>query len=636
VRARVVVGALGLALLLVLVPVTLAPAEFRGTDLWSNVAPGGVGGLVDRYPLSHYALDYHVDEPSVGFSGISSGDVPSLIAQFSASLVFLVLTWFMRVVIGAFDWAFSVDVVGGPHGVLTSVAGSAQHLYGYVVVPLLASAFALLGAWLVAKLLERRFGDIAGGVVRAVCLFVVAVVIIAHSNDTVGRAISIGNDLSSAVVSGTTGGNGARSVSDQLFTVFVYQPWVVLEFGGFKRCTGERTDKDGFPLSVAPDAPGAKTCHDVLHQGSDGHGGYAPRFLRYASGSKERDDEYRVLDRGEKTTDPQFAGYSVDRTDAPAVDLMQAGGAVQRVAFLSMLVVGIVGAVLLIGLLCFAALFAQLAAMLLLAATPIMVLVAIVPSAHGIFWGWARLLAKMLIVKVVYSVLLAAVVGVSAGVMAAAPVVSYAAAFAFQAALFVGVFACRKQLASRVTGASKRDYRKAEGGAKSFVVGAGTAAVGAVAAPTAAAGAMASKSRDHMWRQKPAVKPADKGSGDQGKTRPDSSSPPASAGREYSPSPPLPADVPSVATATMPASTGRNGSASGEEERRMPIRSFKEDLELAREQQKRGETPGTRPLERLVPASRPPNGRVATRENLAQELEERRERQRSAVPPEQT
>src|SRR3954470_21414839 len=40
-----------------------AVASYRGSDLLTNVGPASQagGGLVDRYPLSAYALDYHVD-----------------------------------------------------------------------------------------------------------------------------------------------------------------------------------------------------------------------------------------------------------------------------------------------------------------------------------------------------------------------------------------------------------------------------------------------------------------------------------------------------------------------------------------------------------------------------------------------
>ena len=54
--------------LFVLVDNAVAWAGYRGTDMWSNLMPGGgADGLADRYPLSFYQLDYYVDGVKVGY-----------------------------------------------------------------------------------------------------------------------------------------------------------------------------------------------------------------------------------------------------------------------------------------------------------------------------------------------------------------------------------------------------------------------------------------------------------------------------------------------------------------------------------------------------------------------------------------
>jgi hypothetical protein len=74
------VAALAFGLLLLAWPA--AQAEYRGSDLLGNISPLSQvqGGLADRYPLSAYALDYHVD------AGITDpGGVPPMIAQWAAA-----------------------------------------------------------------------------------------------------------------------------------------------------------------------------------------------------------------------------------------------------------------------------------------------------------------------------------------------------------------------------------------------------------------------------------------------------------------------------------------------------------------------------------------------------------------------
>jgi hypothetical protein len=62
-----------LGLLLVAGPA--AVAKNRGTDVLGNISPesllGGGGSLVDRYPLSAYSLDSHVDVGITNPGGIS-------------------------------------------------------------------------------------------------------------------------------------------------------------------------------------------------------------------------------------------------------------------------------------------------------------------------------------------------------------------------------------------------------------------------------------------------------------------------------------------------------------------------------------------------------------------------------------
>jgi hypothetical protein len=122
---KTIAGALGLALILILLPATLAGADFRGTDMWGNLAPSS-SGRVSAYPISYYQLDYYVDGPSVGLGGISAGDPVDKVIQVFAAFLFMIATFAMRTVIAIFDWAFNVDIIGGRHGVIGPVGDEAS------------------------------------------------------------------------------------------------------------------------------------------------------------------------------------------------------------------------------------------------------------------------------------------------------------------------------------------------------------------------------------------------------------------------------------------------------------------------------------------------------------------------------
>lgn len=628
-RLKTIASVLGLVLVLVLLPATLAAGDFRGTDMWSQLAPADSGGRVSQYPLSYFTLDYHVDGPGVlnGF-----GDIVGLVGQFLAAQIFMIVTFFMRVTISAFDWAFNIDIIGGRHGALGAVGNSTKHLYTSTFLPLMTTAVLIFGGWFVYKILGRRFGEAGVGLVRAVCLSAVALVLIFNYTGTIGRAASLSNDLAGAIASGTTGGNGGQDVSDRLFNTFVFQPWAVLEFGGLKRCVSAQKDDDGFPKPVGVNSPDRAVCRDVMRENSGGYGGYASKFLRYAPGSDERKKVFEAIKDGEAPDDPHIPGWKVDKADAPAVDMMQGEGAIQRLAYVALLSLGIISAILLLGLICFGALFVQGGLLVLFAATPAMVIAGIFPGLHGVFWMWAKWIGKLLIAKAIYALVLAAALGVSAALMAAGAVLGYLFVFAAQTALFLGLFIKRKALAEQVS--NRRDYNRSENSTKSFVSGAAAGAVGAVASPAAAAAAVGKSRLSKIEQQhakspdsqKPAADPQQTSAGQSGEPRKrvDSSSPPATAGREYSPSldsEGVNQDKPSARAEAMPPPP-RDEQETQEKGDPMPTRSFREDFEQARAEAKPqpyGEQRKPPPVDPLRP-----DGTKPTPPAFAEHLEQER------------
>lgn len=564
--------------------------------MWSNLAPPGGGGLADQHSLSYFTLDYYVEGPSVNaVINASAGDIPGLVGQFLITFFFACASFLMRLTVAAFDWAFNVDVIGGRHGVLAPVGKATQRLWVSTFAPLLTTGALILGGWLIAKLVGRKFGEAGVGLVRAVCLAAVALVIIFNPGDTIGRTSSLFNDLAGGIASGSTGANGGQDVSDRMFDTFIRKPWVILEFGGLKRCVSAEKDSDGYPKSADASGSSHKICRDVLRQDSSGHGGYASKFLSYAPGSDARKHLFEAIRDGEAPDDPYIAGWKVDKADAPAVDLMQGAGTIQRGLYFLLLLFGMAGAILFLGLICFASLFAQMGLMVLLAATPAIVIAAIIPSLNGVVFTWAKWMGKFLVAKVIYAVILSAALFVSAGLIEVGGTRGYLFVFFLQGCLFVGLFVCRKALIAPAM--SRRDYGKSESSVKSFATGAATGAIAVAAAPVAAAGAAAAKGKSRMdsIKQQHAKKPDSQTPADQpesgqatGVKRPDSSSPPATAGREYSPA--LDADgvdqaKSSAPTATMPPPP-RDEPEAQERGDPMPTRSFKEDFDQARAEAK--------------------------------------------------
>ena len=91
----------------------LALAEYQGSDVLGNVSPESAtgGGFADRYPLSNYALDYHVDGPSIT-GGV--GDPGPMFSQWLAAQTWDVIRFANRTAIDLFAWAHSLDLINGP------------------------------------------------------------------------------------------------------------------------------------------------------------------------------------------------------------------------------------------------------------------------------------------------------------------------------------------------------------------------------------------------------------------------------------------------------------------------------------------------------------------------------------------
>ena len=483
--AAICTVAVGLALVLC----QAAVAKYRGSDVLGNLSPEsllGDGSLADRYPLSAYALDTHVD---VGLSELDG--VPAMIAHWAAAQLWSLTSFLVRTVIDVFTWAFSLDLLGGNpdrggEGAIGPVAAAISSLYENVIGEAwMVAAITLAGVWGIWKaLVQRRYTQTAASLGVSICFVLVALFFVYQPERTIGQASQWANQLSLAFLSGASRGTvddpakAKRQVADQLFAAQVMAPWLALNFGGTRHCVDTKhPDQDGFPRPVSPRDPDRNVCRDHLRQGRDGYGGYAPRFLRHPAGSHERDAEYEALNEGQapdvreclegddgncrdpEEFDKQFSDYRVDKADAPAVDIQQAGGAYQRLTLAILIFGGSLGMVFLLGFLALAVVLAQIVALVLLAFAPVALVVGVFPGAgHDLFRSWLARLGTAVFIKAVYSLVIAVVTAVSAALGQATGSLGFLFAFGLQAVFFWAIFLYRKQLTARLVGATAGRY----------------------------------------------------------------------------------------------------------------------------------------------------------------------------------
>jgi hypothetical protein len=489
-RWRPILLALALAAALIALPHPHAGAS----DIFGNVGPASQlpgGSLVDRYPLGHYYLDTHFDAVSASLiGGVDVSGVPPMIAGFLANALWEGTAFLAKTLISLFTFAFSLDLLNGSRstggaGALAPVSLAVHSIYANVFgQPWLVLAVTVVGMWAMWKaLVQRRYTETAGALALSLIYLIVALAFVAQPARTIGSASHWTNQMSASFLSiagnGSLGGAGQakQEGADQLFSLLVYQPWAVLEFGGTEHCVKDGTgSSDSDPISVPVRPFSSDPSRDValsrrLENGTAIHADgktcinnvnkYASHFLPYSGGSDERNAEYDALNDGDPEklpdADPskERGSYSVGIADKPATDAMEEGGQYQRLLIAVVIFVCELGAFILLGALSVGVILSQVLLLLWLAFAPVALVFAVIPGrGHDFFRNWLMRLAGLLLRKAVYSLILAVLLAVNAALASATSQLGWLMSFGLQGLFFWAVFFQRRQLATRILGAS--------------------------------------------------------------------------------------------------------------------------------------------------------------------------------------
>ncbi len=490
------------AVALVVGLIWLAHPEASGSDVYGNVGPASqlpAGGLSERYPHGNYSLDEHFDAVSASLTGgVDASGVPPMIAYFLANALWELTVFLAGALISLFAFAFSLDLVNGSSatggaGALAPVSAAIHSIYADVLGQAwLVAAVTVVAIWAMWKaLVQRRYTETAGALGVSLIYLVLALAFVAQPARTIGSASHWTNQMSEAFLSitnhGSLGGaaRAKESGADQLFSLLVYEPWSVLEFGGTEHCVRDGSGAgDSEPESVAVRPLAASAARDTelsrhLQDGiavhaegktciNDAHK-YASHFLRFAPGSDERGDEYEALDNGDPgklpDADPskERGDYRLGPDDQPATDAMEEGGQYQRLLIAIVVFVGELGAFALIGALSVGVILSQVLLLLMLAFAPVALLFAVIPGrGHDFFLKWLTRIAGLLLRKASYSLILAIVLAVNAALASATSELGWLMSFGLQALFFWAVFLQRRHLAGMILEASagKEDRRE--------------------------------------------------------------------------------------------------------------------------------------------------------------------------------
>jgi hypothetical protein len=470
----------------VTVGLVLLAHPYASADVFSNVGPGATsGGISDRYPAGHYQLDQHFSAVDASLTGgVDVSGVPPMIAYFLSNMLWELTAFLANIVISLFTFAFSLDLLNGSKatggaGALTPVATAVHSIYANVFgAPWLVLAISIVGMWAMWRaLIQRRYIETVGALAMSLVYLIIALAFVSQPARTIGSASSLTNEMSAAFLSISSKGSvgnaeeAKRDGADQLFSLLVYQPWAVLQFGGTEHCVRQGTgSKDDDPESVSVRPMASAVAHRLEHGtevSTDGRtcinnvNKYATHFLPYSSGSDERDAEYDALNAGDADklpdTDPAKTrgDYRIGIADKPVTDAMEEGGQYQRPMVAVVVFIGELGAFVLIGSLSVGVILAQVLLLLMLAFAPVALVFAVVPGrGHDFFRNWLIRLAGLLLRKAAYSLVLAVVLAVNGAIATATAQLGWLLSWGLQSLFFWAVFFQRQKLAGSILAAT--------------------------------------------------------------------------------------------------------------------------------------------------------------------------------------
>jgi hypothetical protein len=440
------------------------------------------GWVAAAAPTSDYAFDVNAG------GGFLSGLDPQLLLQrYLLAPMWMGVVWVVHALLSMLEWAYTIDLLDSP-----AQSGLGQGLRETQAVftrpwLVLALAIASVGA-AYHGLVRRRVAETVGEVLLMAAMMLGGLWVIADPTGTVGVAGSVANQASlgalSAIAQGSPDG-GAATFTDGMRAVFadgIEGPWCYLEFGDVRWCrdpgrldprlhsaglalAGEQglngcSFDAGSPFHICA-ALGSAQARAYSHSAELLRGARTngELFLALPADSPERD---AILTNGASGLLAVLCGGTNTQVGscrgptAAQADFRGGGGTEQRAAGLLLILAGILGMVLLLGFLALHLLAAALMSLFYLLLAPAAVLApALGDGGRAVFRGWAVRLLGALAAKLVYSLVLGAMLALER-ILLSLPGLGWWAQWLLVCAAWWGAFLHRHRAFGVIEGGRRR------------------------------------------------------------------------------------------------------------------------------------------------------------------------------------
>ncbi len=417
-------------------PMCSEPAALAGLSALTRSNCAGSGWVAAAAPTSNYAFDVNAGGGFLGFS------LQSLFQQYLLAPVWMALVWAVHALLSMLEWAYTIDLLDSPE--TSGLGAGLRHTQAVFTQPWLVLVLAIASVLAAYHgLVRRRVAQTVGDVLLMGVMMLGGLWVIADPTGTVGVVGRLANQSSLGALSAIAQGSpsdGTRTFTDGMRAVFAQSiegPWCYLEFGNVRWCRDPSQLDAALHSTAMKYATGAQAAvgcdlnneffHICAQPGSARGHEYessaellrAARtngelFLALPAGSPERNLIGKTggllteLCGGQGTEVGSCRGPT-----AAQANFRGSAGTEQRAAGLALIVAGNLGMLLLLGFIALHLLAAALMSLFYLLLAPAAVLApALGDGGRQLFRGWATRLLGALVAKLVYSLVLGAMLGI--------------------------------------------------------------------------------------------------------------------------------------------------------------------------------------------------------------------------------
>lgn len=184
--------------------------------------------------LTEFEKNYHLDMKEVTITNL--GDTGGWLLNSIANVIFYVQKGIGKIIVTIFYWSFELDVYTMFSGILNSfVKNMKTGLFDQMAV----LCIALLGIFFAVKLVQDQKTQVWVAILQTVIIAAIAIYFFTNPAGVLRQVDKASKEISSIVLTGTykatnegaTPNSAVIAASNQIWYIYVHQPWQMLEFG---------------------------------------------------------------------------------------------------------------------------------------------------------------------------------------------------------------------------------------------------------------------------------------------------------------------------------------------------------------------------------------------------------------------